>query len=63
MNYSYAAALGKPFLPTYLYGKGTGPLPVLILQAKTLGGSPIELSPEPAFGQITFHSFMEADKI
>ena len=52
------AALGKPFMLTYLHGKASGRLPVLISQAKTPGGGPFGLSPEPAPGQITHHSFI-----
>jgi hypothetical protein len=55
MNYSCVAVLGEPFVLTYLYGKYTGRLPVLISVTKTLGDSSVELSPEPVLGQITHH--------
>ena len=49
------AALGKPFMLTYLHVKASGRLPVLISQAKTLDGGSFGLSPEPAPEQITHH--------
>jgi hypothetical protein len=57
-NYSCVRSWEKSFMLTYLHGKASGRLPVLISQAETLCGGSFGLSPEPALGQITHHSFI-----